>query len=72
MKKTMYLALAVLFLWGVWFSTPLTALAAEGEPAITAVELTATKTLIEKYSGYYDPEGTAFLYSSSVYQPAKW
>ncbi len=54
MKKTMYLALAVLFLWGVWFSTPLTALAAEGEPAITAVELTATKSLLENYNGYED------------------
>ena len=50
MKKTMYLALAVLFLWGVWFSTPLTALAAEGEPTITAVELTATKSLMENYN----------------------
>ncbi len=54
MKKTMYLALAVLFLWGVWFSTPLTALAAEGEPAIAAVELTATKSLLENYNGYED------------------
>ena len=69
MKKTMYLALAVLFLWGVWFSTPLKALAAEGEPTITAVELTATKTLIEKYSGYYDPEGTAFLYNIDATEP---
>lgn len=54
MKKTMYLALAVLFLWGVWFSTPLTALAAEGEPTITAVELTATKSLLENYNGCED------------------
>jgi len=54
MKKTMYLALAVLFLWGVWFSTPLTALAAEGEPAITAVELTATKSLIENVDCYME------------------
>ena len=69
MKKTMYLALAVLFLWGVWFSTPLTALAAEGEPTITAVELTATKTLIEKYSGYYDPDGTVFMYNIDATEP---
>lgn len=69
MKKTMYLALAVLFLWGVWFSTPLTALAAEGEPAITAVELTATKTLMEKYSGYYDPDGTVFMYNIDATEP---
>ena len=57
MKKTMYLALAVLFLWGVWFSTPLTALAAEGEPTITAVELTATKSLMENIDCHVENDG---------------
>ncbi len=69
MKKTMYLALAVLFLWGVWFSTPLTALAAEGEPTIESVELTATKTLMEKYSGNYGADGTIFMYNIDTTEP---
>lgn len=54
MKRTIYLALAVLFLWGVWFSTPLTALAAEGEVTVTGVELTATRDLIKNYHGEYE------------------
>ncbi|MBR2875522.1 MAG: hypothetical protein IKC01_00115 [Clostridia bacterium] len=59
-RKVISLILAALI---VFASFPLSAFAAEGDAVITDVELKATASLIELYSGWYNPEeNTPYFY----------